>query len=269
MTARNSWKACAPLKWWKTTGTGPKRRRRHRLFLEPFNQIPNGSCFAIFTPGRPEWLLLHPSMRWSQHNWYPGRAGWFCRSQKLWKLLCIYIYAELCHSCSSSISQAPAGGAEEFFFTEVLVRTVWAWNTLRQRSQGSHCFLGVLGHAKHQAFAFAGCCAWAEWHHPCAWWGQEIWQKARGTWMQWIPISICNSSKVLCQVEAMKTALDWRALVADVLTMERRSRGTRWANTQQARDNIKKWIWICDDARNCINRIMDMVQSVLDVRIKC
>ena len=67
----------------------------------------------------------------------------------------------------------------------------------------------------------------------------------------------------------MKTALDWRALVADVLTMERLSRGTRWANTQQARDNIKKWIWICDDARNCINRIMDMVQSVLDVRIKC
>jgi hypothetical protein len=73
-------------------------------------------------------------------------------------------------------------------------------------------------------------------------------KKARGTWMQWIPISICNSSKVLCQVEAMKTALDWRALVADVLTMERRSQGTRWANTQQSRDNIKKMdldLWWC------------------------
>ena len=43
----------------------------------------------------------------------------------------------------------------------------------------------------------------------------------------WIVLRFFYPFPILHQVEANKAALDWRALVSDVLTLERRSTGAR------------------------------------------
>ena len=73
------------------------------------------------------------------------------------------------------------------------------------------------------------------------------------------------------QVEAMKTALDFRALVTDMLTLERRSRRSRLVSTQRQHTHTHTYsqqLVFCRPGMDEIQELKDIIRTVSGPRSK-